>query len=137
MAVGDKFAGPNLAITIGGTAVPCPQSFSFTPTDQFVEYNCPGASGVQRLWTARSWAAALAYLPDNDNHDILAFFNGSPGVTKEVVVYPDGNVSGQTKVAADCYVAVGLELSSYGSNGSAPVSLVVDGEPTFSTATGS
>jgi len=134
---GEKYAGPNLAVTIGGTAVVCPQSFSFTPTDQFVEYNCPGAAGVQRQWTARSWAASLAYLPNNNSHDILGFFNATPGVTKEVIVYPDGNTSGLTKVTANCYVAVGMELGSYGAVGSAPVSLVVDGEPTFANATGS
>lgn len=136
MAVGDKWSGANLAITIGGTAVPCPQSISVTPTDQFVEYKCPGAAAVERIWTARSWDANIVCFPNNDDADDLNAFAANPGTTQPIVAYPDGNTSGKVKVTFDAFVAPGL-ASAMDSVGSSTINLVVDGAVTIGTATGS
>lgn len=136
MAVGDKFAGANLAATIGGTALNCPQSFRVVPTSKFVEYECPGASGTQRVFVARNWEASMVDYIDNDDHTKLNAWNAAAGTVQAVVIYPDGNVSGKTKITFDAYPDAGIE-GGMGNIGSSPISLTVNGGVTLASATGS
>lgn len=136
MAVGDKFAGKSLAITIGGTALDCAQSYRVVPTSRFVEYDCPAAAATQRVFVARSWDASCMDYSDNDSHDKINAWNASAGTTQAVVIYPNGNVSGQTKISFGAFVDAGQELSM-GSMGSVPITFTVSGDVTFESATGS
>lgn len=136
MAVGDKSAGANLAITIGGTALSCPQSFKVSPTSKFVEYECPGAAATQRVFVSRSWDGSAMDYVDNDDLDKLNAWNASPGVDQAVVIYPDGNVSGKTKIAFSAFIDAGLE-GGMGNIGSSPIQFTIDGTVTLTAASGS
>ena len=136
MAVGNKFTGANLSITIGGTAMNCPQSFRVIPTSKFVEYECPGAAATLRVFTSRSWDASAVDFTDNDDFAKTNAWNAAPGTAQAVIIYPDGITSGQTKITFSAYVDAGIE-GSMGSIGSNPINFTVNGDVTLAASSGS
>lgn len=136
MAVGGKWSGRNLLVTIGGEVVPCIQSFSVTPSDEFVEYKCVGSDGTKRIYDGRNWSSEATCLLDNDDQTFINSVNAAPGTPQAIIAYPDGNVAGQIKISFNAFVAMGAETSR-GSAGSSAIQIVPDGDVTFGTATGS
>ncbi len=132
--MGNQFAGRNLAVTIGGTAVPCPQSVTVTPSQDIYEYYCTGASGKQKILLGTAWSGSCIFFPeDNDQADITSF---NTTTAAAVIVYPDGNTNGSMKITFSAYCSTGLDLS-VGSAGSSTVNFMIDGDVTFGSATGS
>lgn len=132
MAVGDKFAGANLSITIGGTALTCPQSYRVIPTSSFVEYNCPGATGTQRVFVAKNWDGSVMDYVDNDDQAKINAWNAAAGTDQAVVINPDGSTSGQMTITFDAFVDAGLE-GGMGNIGSVPINLTINGGVTVGT----
>ena len=132
--MGNQFAGRNLAVTIGGTAVPCPQSAEVTPSQDITEYYCTSASGKQKILLGTNWAGNCVFFPENNDQADITSFNTTTAVA--VVIYPDGNVNGNMKITFDAYCSTGLGVN-LGNPGSSTVNFAVDGDVTFGSATGS
>lgn len=133
--MGTKFAGKNLAITVGGTALNCPQSFDVDSDLEFIEFYCVGTAGKQRIPDGVSWSASATFFPDNDDaSDIAGLLNDDTAVA--VVVYPDGNTASNIKITFNAFSAPGLSVNR-GSVASGKVKFVVSGDVTFAAATGS
>jgi len=130
----DQFTGKNLALTIEGDAVPCPQSFEVTSNHDFVEYFTVGTDGKQRIHDGTNWSATCTFFPENDDDEELADFNNTTAVA--CIVYPDGNTSGKIKITFNAYTSV-AQSTSRGSVGSATVTFNIDGGVTITNATGS
>ena len=130
----NQFAGRNLAVTIGGTAVPCPQSFRFTSTKDIVEFWCVSATGKQKILVGTSNDAEATFFPEKTDHADITSFNSDD--LEAVVVYPDGNTSGNIKITFNAYVSAGLEVSQ-GNPGSSSITMNIDGGVTLAAATGS
>lgn len=130
----NQFAGRNLLVTIGGTTVPCPQSFEVTPSQDIAEYYCTGASGKQKILLGTAWSGSCTFFPEeNDQADITAF---NTTTAAAVICYPDGNVNGYTKITFNAYCSTGLGVN-VGSPGSSTVTFMIDGDVTFGSASGS
>ena len=130
----DQFTGKNLAVSVGSAAVTCPQSFEINGQHDFVEFYCVGTDGKQRIYDGTNWTASCVWFPeDNDHADLTDFNNTTAGA---VTVYPDGNTSGKMKITFTAYASVGLNISR-GSVGSSTINFTIDGDVTFTNATGS
>lgn len=129
----DQFTGKNLAITIEGDAVPCPQSFEVNGSHNFVDYYCVGTAGKQTIFDGTSWNASCTFFPESDEDEELLDFNNTTAVA--IIVYPDGNTSGNIKITFSAYTSVGLNVQR-GSVASATVNFAIDGAVTFGAATG-
>ena len=130
----NQFAGRNLAVTIGGTSVPCPQSAEFTPSQDIYEFYCTGASGKQKILLGTGWTGSITFFPEENDQTDIASFNTTTAAA--IIVYPDGNTSGYMKITCNAYCSTGLSLS-VGSAGSSTINLMIDGDVTFGSATGS
>ncbi len=130
----DQFTGKNLALTIEGDAVPCPQSFEVNGSHDFVEYYTVGTDGKQRIHDGTNWNATCTFFPENDDDEELLDFNNTTAVA--CIVYPDGNTSGKMKITFTAYTSV-AQSTSRGSVASATVTFNTDGAVTFGAATGS
>ena len=130
-----QWTGKNLAITIDGDPVTCPQSFEVSGSHEFVEYYCVGTAGKQRVHDGTNWTASCTWFPENDDHADLTDFNNTAAVAA-VIVYPDGNTSGNIKITFNAYTSVSLSTQR-SSVGSSTITFVVDGDVTFGSATGS
>ncbi len=130
----NQFAGRDLAVTINGTAVPCPQSAEFTPSQDIYEYYCTGATDKQKILLGTGWSGSITFFPeDNDQTDITSF-NTTTAVA--VVCYPAGNTSGNIKITCNAFCSTGLS-TAVGSAGSSTINLMIDGTVAFGSATGS
>lgn len=118
------------ALTIGGTAVPCPQSLDLTPSKEMFEYYCSGATGKQKIVLGTNWSGSINFFPDKDDFAELNAFNTNNLLA--VTAYPSGTAAGGTKITLSAYVSTGLSTPAT-SAGSATISLNVNGEPTFAT----
>lgn len=130
----DQFTGKNLAITIEGDPVPCPQSFEINGAHNFVDYYCVGTAGKQSIHDGTAWTASCTFFPEDDEDEELADFNNTTAVA--IVVYPDGNATGKIKMTFNAYTSVGLNVAR-GSVASATVNFAIDGGVTITNATGS
>lgn len=130
----NQWTGRNLAVTIDGDVVPCVQSVSLNPTQDFAEYYCPGVTGKQKVLIGSAWTGSVTFFPEDDDHVDLTSFNTDTAVA--IIIYPDGNTSGKIKATCSAYCATGLETNN-GSIGSATVTLNIDGAVTFAAASGS
>ena len=130
----NQFAGRNLAISIDGDAVPCPQSVTLTPSQDIVEFYCTGASGKQKVLLGTAWTGSASFFPEENDQADITSFNTTTAVA--VIVYPDGNTNGYMKITFNAYCSAGLDLS-VGSVGSSTVNFAIDGDVTFGAATGS
>lgn len=130
----NQWAGRNLAVTIAGTAVPCPQSLTLTPAQDFAEYYCPGTTDKQRVLIGTGWSGSLTFFPEDDDHADVTAFNTATAVA--IVAYPDGNTAGKIKATFNAYCACSLDTNS-GNVASATVTFTIDGAVTFAAATGS
>ena len=117
------------ALTVGGTAVPCPQSIDLTPSKEMFEFYCPTASGKQKIVLGTNWTGSITFFPDKDDFAEINAFNGNEllGVT----AYPSGTAAGM-KITLNAYVSTGLSAPAT-SAGSATINLDVNGVPTFAT----
>ena len=130
----NQFAGRNLVVTISGTTVPCPQSVTLTPSQDVYEYYCPGASGKQKILLGTNWTGSITFFPEeNDQTDITSF---NTTTAAAIICYPDGNTNGYMKITCSAFCSTGLDLS-VGSAGSSTINLLIDGDVTFGSATGS
>ena len=130
----DQFTGKNLAITIEGDPVPCPQSFEVNGQHDFVEYFCVGTDGKQRIHDGTNWSASCTFFPEYDDGATIADFNNTSAVA--IIVYPDDNTAGKIKITFNAYTSVGISTQR-GSPGASTVNFVIDGAVTFGAATGS
>lgn len=133
MAAGDVITGKALAITVGGTAVPNPQSFAWNKSLNFIRWRQVGSSGLQKEYDSTDVTATVTLIPANDD-DIADIISES--TTAAVVVYPDGNVATQAKYTFNAYV---YDSGNYqgGAAGTVTLSMEVDGTITEGDATGS
>lgn len=132
--MGDQWVGKNLAITIDGDPVTCPQSYELNGQHDFVEYYCVGTDGKQKVYDGTNWTASNVWFPENDDHADLTDFNNTTAVA--VVVYPDGNTSGRIKITYNAFTTVSLSAQR-SSPGSSTINHIIDGDVTFAAATGS
>lgn len=130
----DQFTGKNLALTIEGDPVTCPQSFEVTSNFDFLEYYCVASSAKQRILNGTDWTASAVWFPEFDDHADLTDFNNTTAVA--IVVYPDGNTTGNIKITFNAFTTAGLNVSR-GSVGSSTINFIIDGDVTFGSATGS
>ena len=130
----NQFAGRNLAATINATAVPCPQQVTLTPSQDVYEYYCTAAAGKQKILLGTNWTGSITFFPEENDQADIAAFNTTTAVA--IIVYPDGNTSGYMKITCNAFCSTGLDLS-VGSAGSSTINLIVDGDVTFGSATGS
>lgn len=127
----DQFSGKNLALTIGGVTVTCPQSFEVTSNFDFLEYYCVASSAKQRVLNGTDWTASCVWFPENNDQTDISDFNNT--ATAAVVVYPDGATAGNIKITFDAYSTCGLNTSR-GSVGSSTINFIIDGDVTFEGA---
>lgn len=132
--MGDQWVGKNLALTIDGDPVTCPQSFSLNGKQDFVEFYCPATDGKQKVYDGTNWDGSCVWFPENDDHADLTDFNNSTAAA--VIVYPDGNTSGRIKITFSAYTAISLDTQR-SSPGSSTITFNIDGDVTFAAATGS
>ena len=132
--MGDQWTGKNLAITIDGDPVTCPQSFEINGQHDFVEFYCPGTDGKQKVYDGTNWTASNVWFPENDDHADLTDFNNTTPVA--IVAYPDGNTSGRIKITFNAFTSVNLGTQR-SSVASSTITYVIDGDVTFAAATGS
>lgn len=130
----DQFTGKNLAVSIAAAAVTCPQSFEVNGQHEFIEYYCVGTDGKQRVYDGTNWTASCVWFPEDNDHADLTDFNNTTSAA--ITVYPDGNTSGKIKITFNAFSSVGLNVSR-GSVGSSTINFVIDGDVTFTNATGS
>jgi hypothetical protein len=124
----DQWTGKNLALTIEGDAVTCPQSFEVSGSHEFVEYYCVGTAGKQRVFDGTNWTASVTFFPEDNDHADLTDFNNTTAVA--ILAYPDGNTAGKTRVSFSAFSSVGL-TTQRGSPGSSTVTFIIDGDVTF------
>jgi hypothetical protein len=124
----DQFTGKNLAITIEGDPVTCPQSFEVNGQHEFVEFYCVGTAGKQRTFDGTNWTASCTWFPEDNDHADLTDFNNVAPVA--ILVYPDGNTAGKIRVSFSAFSSVGL-TTQRSSVGSSTVNFIIDGDVTF------
>lgn len=119
------------SLTVGGTAVPCPQSLDLSPTNEIFEYYCPTATGKQKIVYGTNWSGSAMFFPDNDDHAEMVSFNSTSllGVT----AYPAGTAAGNMKITFTAYCSAGLSVPIT-SAASATINFDVSGVPTFAAA---
>ena len=124
-----KVGGRNLSATIGGTAVPCPQSYSINESPRYLEYFCVGVDGDQRIYDGSNWTASVTYFPDNDDYAELAAWS-EVDTAVAILIYPDGATAGNTRISFNAFPAISNQ-GGQGSLNSITVNLQVDGSVTF------
>lgn len=124
----DQFTGKNLALTIEGDSVTCPQSFEVNGQHEFIEYFCVGTDGKQRVYDGTNWTASCVWFPEDNDYADLTDFNNTAAVA--ILVYPDGNTAGKTRVSFSAFSSVSL-TTSRGSVGSSTINFIIDGNVTF------